>query len=351
MNKTIQRIFLTVAALVVLAILFAAFTGYRYVLRPSVKLEKPSILRLYADEHPDTVAQKVRVAADCDIRGFRWLTAFNARRAGRDTGTYRPFHPGNYEVRGGDSMRDIWNRMASGAQTPVHVVVGAFRTLDRLAASLGKQLMADSAAFAAVMNNDSLVQALGYNAQTLPALFIPNTYEVWWTLTPEEFMQRMQKENDRYWSTERLQKARRVALSPVEVATLASIVDEETNQKTEKPIVARLYLNRLSRGIPLQADPTVKFAVGDPSLRRILFAHLEVESPYNTYLHAGLPPGPIRVASVQGMEAVLDAPHHDYLYMCAKEDFSGFHNFSTTLAEHNAHARRYQTALNRRGIH
>lgn len=350
MKKPLKRVLWTIVALVVLVGLMAVFVGYQHVMRPSVKLEKTAVLRLYGDEDPNMVAQEVQLASDSDVRGFRWLTSINARRAGKSLEAYRPFRPGSYEVRDGDSMRDIWNRLASGAQTPVNVVVGSPRTLDRLAASLGSQLMADSAAFAAVMMCDSLVKALGYTEQTLPALFIPNTYEVWWTLTPEEFMQRMKKENGRFWTAERLQKAERAGLTPIEVATLASIVDEETNQTTEKPIVAGLYLNRLSRGIPLQADPTVKFAIGDPTLRRILYAHLEVESPYNTYRHAGLPPGPIRVASVQGMDAVLNAPHHDYLYMCAKEDFSGFHNFASTLAEHNANARRYQEALNRRGI-
>ena len=350
MSKSLKKTLGGIVALVVLAGIVGAAIGYHYVMRPLAKIEKAAIVRLYGDEKPDEVAQEVRLAAECDVRGFCWLTAINARRAGKDKDAYRPFRPGNYELRDGDSMRDIWNRFASGAQTPVRVVVGAPRTLDRLAASLGSQLMPDSAAFAEVMFNDTLVKAMGYDTRTLPALFIPNTYEMWWTLTPEEFMQRMKKEHDRFWTSERMKKAERVGLTPVEVATLASIVDEETNQASEKPVVAGLYLNRLSRGIPLQADPTVKFAVGDPTLRRILYAHLEVESPYNTYRHAGLPPGPIRVASVQGLEAVLDASRHDYLYMCAKEDFSGFHNFASTLAEHNANARRYQNALNQRGI-
>lgn len=350
MSRPVKKTLFAVVAFLILSGLVVAALGYHYVIRPVVKLDKTVTVRLYPEEAPHEVMQKILQETNCDMRGFRWLTAINAHRAGKSKDNYRPFRAGNYELRNGDSMRDIWNRLASGAQTPVKVVVSAPRSLDRLAALLGSQLMADSAAFAAVMNNDTLVKALGYNSQTLPALFIPNTYEMWWTLTPEEFMQRMKKENDRFWTSDRKQKAKRVGLTSVEVATLASIVDEETNQIAEKPIVAGLYLNRLSRGIPLQADPTVKFAVGDPTLRRILYSHLEVESPYNTYRHAGLPPGPIRVASMQGLDAVLDASHHDYLYMCAKEDFSGYHNFASTLAEHNANARRYQNALNQRGI-
>lgn len=350
MSRSVKKPLFSAIVLIALVGLVMAAIGYYYVMRPAVRLNKTATVRLYPEETPDVVTQKIFQTTECDMRGFRWLTAINAYRAGKSKDNYLPFRPGNYELRDGDSMREIWNRLASGAQTPVKVVVGAPRTLDRLAASLGSQLMADSTAFAAVMANDTLVKTLGYDLQTLPALFIPNTYEMWWTITPEEFMQRMKKEYDRFWTADRQQKAKRVGLTSIEVATLASIVDEETNQATEKPIVAGLYLNRLSRGILLQADPTVKFAVGDPSLRRILYTHLEVESPYNTYRHAGLPPGPIRVASMQGLDAVLNASHHDYLYMCAKEDFSGCHNFAPTLAEHNANARRYQNALNQRGI-
>ena len=350
MKKSSKKWFTAIGIFILIVGTSLAAIGYSYILRPAVQTAAPVTLRLQGDESPLEVAEKVQHVAGCDVRGFRWLTAINTRRAGMTTGSYHPFRAGNYELHNGDSMRSIWNRLASGAQTPVRVVIGATRNLDRMAASLGKQLMADSASFAAVLACDSLVEALGYNAQTLPALFIPDTYEMWWTMTPIEFLQRMKKENDRFWTAERQQKANRIGLTPIQVATLASIVDEETNQVAEKPIVAGLYLNRLSRGIPLQADPTVKFAVGDPTLRRILYSHLEVKSPYNTYRHTGLPPGPIRVASVQGMNAVLDAAKHSYLYMCAKEDFSGYHNFASTLAEHNANARRYQVALNQRGI-
>ena len=163
-------------------------------------------------------------------------------------------------------------------------------------------------------------------------------------------MKRLKQEYDRYWNEQRRQKAQAQGLTPLEVSVLASIVDEETAKNDEKPIVAGLYLNRLHRGMLLQADPTVKFALNDPTIRRILFSHLEIDSPYNTYKNEGLPPGPIRVASLQALESVLNPTQHDYLYMCAKEDFSGYHNFAVTNAQHAANARRYQQALNQRGI-
>jgi UPF0755 protein len=181
-------------------------------------------------------------------------------------------------------------------------------------------------------------------------MFIPNTYEFYWTTSATEFAERMKTEYDRFWDTTRKQKAEEIEMSPVEVTTLASIVQAETTKTEELPRVAGLYINRLQRGIPLQADPTVKFAVGDFTLKRILNKHLEIDSPYNTYKHAGLPPGPINFPEISAIDAVLNYEDHNYLYMVAKPDFSGFHNFSTTLAEHNRNANRYRAALNERQI-
>lgn len=319
---------LSVCGAAVVATGILAAVGWHYVMSPLVKIESERYVKVYPDESPAAVADKVHEVAGCDVRGFRWLE----RRAAS-------FKAGNYVVRPGDSMREMWRRLLSGNQTPVRIVVPAARTFGPVAGALGRTLMADSTAFAAVLNRPEQMAQL-----------IPNTYEVYWTMTPNDFLKRMEKEYERYWNADRRAKAEAQGLTPAEVATLASIVDEETAQNTEKPLVAGLYLNRLHKGMLLQADPTVKYAVGDPSLRRILFDHLNVESPYNTYLHPGLPPTPIRIPSVQALEAVLNPAKHSYLYMCAREDFSGFHNFAFTLKEHNANARRYQAALNARGI-
>ena len=177
------------------------------------------------------------------------------------------------------------------------------------------------------------------------AMFIPNTYEFYWTTTARQFADRMKAEYVRFWNEERIQKAESIGLTPVQVATLASIVQEETNQSSEKPRVAGVYINRLQKGMPLQADPTVKFAAGDITLRRILNRHLETDSPYNTYLYPGLPPGPITFPEISSLESVLNYEKHNYLYSCAKEDFSGFHNFARTNAEHERNAARYHAAL------
>ena len=182
------------------------------------------------------------------------------------------------------------------------------------------------------------------------ALFIPDTYEVYWNISIDKLMEKMVKGNQHFWNQQRTQKAKAMGLSPVEVATLASILDEETANNAEKPMIAGMYYNRLKAGMPLQADPTVKFALKDFALRRIYNKLLQTDSPYNTYKNTGLPPGPIKIASIAGIDAVLNHVRHDYLYMCAKEDFSGTHNFAKTYQEHLNNAGRYTKALNQRGI-
>ena len=210
-----------------------------------------------------------------------------------------------------------------------------------------------------MINNDELLsylgdedycRSLGFDAVTIKTMFIPNTYEVYWNTPADKLVERMKREYDSFWNDERLKKAENIRLSPIEVSILASIVEEETAVPEEYPVVAGLYINRLYKNMPLQADPTVKYAVGDFTLRRILNIHLEVESPYNTYLNGGLPPGPIRIPSVRGIDAVLNYTKHNYIYMCANDDFSGRHNFAVTLSEHNRNAQKYRAELNRRGI-
>jgi UPF0755 protein len=222
--------------------------------------------------------------------------------------------------------------------------------MEQMAKRLSAKLMIDSTTIADALTDNAFCHQLGYDTCTIACAFVPNTYEVYWNTSVEKLMQRMTNEHDKFWTSERKQKAATIGLTPNEVCTLASIIDEETANNDEKPMIAGMYLNRLHIGMPLQADPTVKFALKDFALKRIYHAHLEVESPYNTYKNAGLPPGPIKVASIRGIDAVLNRIAHNYLYMCAKEDFSGTHNFATTYQEHQANATRYAKALNQRGI-
>ena len=255
--------------------------------------------------------------------------------------------PGYYQLERGTSYSALINRLLSGSQTPVRVTFNNARTLNRLAGMVARYLESDSVAFATTFANDSLIRAQGFTASTFLSMFIPNTYEFYWTTPPEAFVSRMKKEYDRFWNEDREQWRSALNLSREEVMTLASIVYEETKKSDEMARVAGVYLNRLRRGMLLQADPTVKYAVGDPTLKRILHKHLEIDSPYNTYKYPGLPPGPISMPSIQAIDAVLTPEQHDYLYFCAREDFSGYHNFARTLSEHNRNARAYVAALNR----
>ena len=259
-------------------------------------------------------------------------------------------HTGCYTIHSGALPKQVADMLSSGAQTPVKLTVNSTRTVGQMARAISNQIMIDSAQIADRMNNTTLLDSLGYTPATIYCMIIPNTYEVYWNISADALISRLVKERDRFWNEQRRSKAQQIGLSENEVMTLASIIEEETAKSDELPIVAGLYLNRLKRGMLLQADPTVIFALGGERPKRVLKTHLEVESPYNTYKHAGLPPAPIRFVNTRSIDAVLNYTKHQYLYMCAKEDFSGYHNFATTLSQHNANASRYQRALRNAGI-
>lgn len=255
--------------------------------------------------------------------------------------------PGAYRIKTGWSNNELINILRSGAQSPVMLKFNSVRTLEDLAGKLAKQLMFDSTSFITLFRNDSNSIRMGFVSATFPALFIPNSYSVYWTITPSGFLTRMKREYELFWNDARKQKAKSIGLTSEQVATLASIVQEESNKNEDRAVIAGVYLNRLKKSWPLQADPTIRFALGDFTIRRILTAQLEVDSPYNTYKNAGLPPGPINIPEIAALEAVLNFKVHDYYYFCAKEDFSGYTNFAKTLSEHNRNAKRYQEALSR----
>jgi UPF0755 protein len=271
-----------------------------------------------------------------NMRAFRWV----ARR--KDCYNIKA---GRYHFREGMNTNQAVNMLRAGLQEPVHLIFNNIRTKEQLASVVSKYLEADSASVMSLFEPET-ISGYGFTVETFPAMFIPNTYEFWWTTTAQEFGDRMKQEFEVFWNEERKQKAAAINMTPMEVATLASIVQEETNKQSEKAKIAGVYINRLRKGMILQADPTVKFAVGDITLRRILNRHLETDSPYNTYLYAGLPPGPITFPEIQSIDAVLNFEKHNLLYFCAKEDFSGFHNFSRTQAEHARNAALYHAALN-----
>ena len=341
MNKKNKKILVgCLLAAILLGIAGIAHIYYYFFAQP-FQITDTTYIYIDRDDDVDSVYHKIiEVGNPKQMHGFESLV----RHQGYNVKT------GRYAIKPTDNMRYLHRRLSMGYQTPIKLTVGSVRTLDRIARNTARQLMVDSCEIANILNDTAYISKLGFTPETLPALFIPNTYEVYWNMSAEDFMQRMLKEHKAFWNEKRLKQAEAIGLTPIEVATLASIVEEETANQAEKPMVAGLYINRLKKGMLLQADPTVKFSLHEFGLKRILFKHLEVNSPYNTYKYAGLPPGPIRIPSYQGLESVLNYTKHNYIYMCAKEDFSGTHNFAVTSAQHAANARKYQQALNRRGI-
>lgn len=245
---------------------------------------------------------------------------------------------------------DIARMIKLGLQTPVKVKINNVRIPSQLAGKLARQIDADSTEIMQALTSPELAQKVGFDSVTLFSMFIPNTYEFYWTVKPEDFVQRMKKEYDRFWTPRRDSLRARSGLSRLEVMTLASIVYEETRQTSEMPRIAGVYINRLTKGWPLQADPTIKYAMQDFGLRRILFEHLKYESPYNTYLNKGLPPSPICMPGINAIDAVLNFEKNDYLFFCARATFDGFHDFAKTYDEHLTNARAYSAELNKRKI-
>lgn len=339
LNKTVISI---ISACVFIIVLFAA-TCYYFCFSKAFSITETTYLYIRPGDSFKTVCQQLEKKTHPNtMHGFKLLASFYKYN--------QHIRSGRYAVNPNDNMFHLIRRLSTGQQNPVNLIIPSVRTIDKLAASVSSRLMLDSATIVKALTDSVRCKQLGYTPQTIPCMFIPNTYQVYWDMSIDEFLSRMQKEYQRFWNNERKEKAKKIGLTPEEVSTLASIVDEETAQNDEKPLIAGLYINRLKKGMLLQADPTVKFAYGDFSLRRILNKHLSVDSPYNTYKYIGLPPGPIRIPSITGIESVLNHADHDYLYMCAKEDFSGHHNFARTMNEHLQNAKRYQRELNRRNI-
>lgn len=343
MTKTITRILLY-SLIVASAIgLFMAYGVYSDIKLSNVKLNNDGELiqipsgAVYAD---------VKLLLSdylIDLESFEWVAEKknypNAVKAGR------------YKIINGMSNNDLINLLRSGNQEVVRLVFNKVRTKDVFSGIIAKQIEADSISILNLLNDAEFLTSLEKNAETAMTLFVPNTYEFFWNTSASQFIKRMAKESSRVWNEKRLKKAEKLNLSPNEVFILASIVEEETIKGDELAKVAGVYINRLNRGMRLQADPTVRFALGDFEIKRILNRHLTIDSPYNTYKVNGLTPGPICLPSLKTIDAVLDYEKHKYLYFCAKADFSGYHAFAKNLIQHNKNAKAYQQALNKNRIY
>jgi UPF0755 protein len=255
--------------------------------------------------------------------------------------------PGRYLLMKGMSNSQIVDILRSGKQAEVNLVFNTTRFFDRLAGVISKQIEADSASLSNAFRDTVVMQRYGLTPDQWRAMFIPNTYRFLWNTNAQQFLDRMNLEFKAFWNTGRQKRLEEIGLDKFQLMTLASIVQEETFKTEDMPVVAGVYMNRIRKGMRLQADPTVIFALGDYSIRRVLRTHLKVDSPYNTYKYPGLPPGPIRIPSLQAIEASLNYQKHDYLYFCAREDFSGYSVFARTYVEHLVNARKYQRAISR----
>lgn len=268
----------------------------------------------------------------------------------KDKELEKKFKSGKYAILPGMNNRTIVNMLIVGNQEPVNISFRNVRLKESLAGMVSKKLEFDSASLVNLMDSAAFVSEYGFTTDNIYTMFIPNSYQMFWNISAKDFFLRMNKEFKTFWDSERLKKAEALNLTPQQVTILASIVDAEALADSEMPTIAGLYLNRLRKGIKLEADPTVIFANNDFTIRRVLNRHLSKESPYNTYRIKGLPPGPIMMPSIAAIDATLNPVSHQYIYMCAKEDFSGYHNFASTLAEHLVNARKFQQALNERNI-
>lgn len=258
--------------------------------------------------------------------------------------------PGRYRLKEGMNNKELISLLRSGRQTPLNVVFNNIRTKDQLAARIGEQIEASPKAILNLLNDPDYVHELGFTTESVLCLFIPDTYEMYWNTSADQFIKKMLAEYKKFWNRKRTDQALKMNFSPVEVSILASIVQQESNQDDEKPIIAGVYINRLKKDWKLEADPTLVFALGDFSIKRVLSVYKEIDSPYNTYMYQGLPPGPICLPTKVSVDAVLNYSQHSYMYFCAREDFSGYHNFASSYVQHLINARKFQRALNKRGI-
>ena len=284
------------------------------------------------------------------VEHFLQLRANAVQKVGNSAEEEAYLKTGCYRLQAQMSDRALVRMLHGGRQEPVKLTFYGVRTPQQMGRVMDKQLMLDSAEVTSRLTDAAYMAQFGLTLPQAMCLFIPNTYEVWWNMSADDLFRRMEREYKSFWNTERLSRCGQMGMTPTEVVTLASIVEEETRKDVDKPLVAGLYINRLRRGMLLQADPTVKFAVGDFGLRRILKEHLRIDSPYNTYRYAGLPPGPIRTPSPKTVDYTLHYTPSNYLYMCASPALDGTHRFSSNYNEHMRNAREYQRELNRRGI-
>jgi len=340
-----KQILVTVFIILLLGGLVAGFLGYRTIYSPNVWLNGNASVAINIKSGSNWEDVKQLLYANGTIvhrASFEWMAALMKY----------PDHikPGHYVLKEGMSNKQIITKLRAKQQDPVNLVFNNIRIKEELAGHISEQLETDSVSLLKLLNDADYLQKFGFTPNNIMSMFIPNTYQVYWDITAEKFMEKMNKEYKTFWNEKRKARLNEIRLTELQAISLASIVEKETNQNDEKPDVAGVYMNRLRDGWLLQADPTLVYALGDFSIKRVLNVYKTIDSPYNTYKYFGLPPGPICLPSISSIDAVLNYRQHKYMYFCAREDFSGYHNFAVTLNEHLLNAAKYQQALNQKGI-
>ena len=342
----LKRILLVVTILGIIGA-YIAYDKYQQIFAPNVSNQLPAESYLFIptnSDFEDVLQELTKNQYILDTASFVWVADRMNYKASK-------IRSGRFKIEPGMSNRSLINHLRSGRQAPVKLILTNERLPEDIAGKVAGYLEADSLSIYELLTDEVYLDQHGYTPETVISAIIPNTYELYWNQNAKQFFERMLKEKDKFWNkNKRLAKAKTLNMSPEEVYNLASIVERETNQRDEMPRIAGVYLNRLKKGILLQADPTVVFATRDFLTRRVTYRHLEIDSPYNTYKYAGLPPGPISMASIAAIDAVLNAEDHDYIFFCAKGDGSGYHAFAKSMAGHSTNIRNYNKNLRARGL-
>ncbi len=320
-----------------------AYIAYQKIFNPAITQQAPSYLYIPTGTTYEEMLQLIeKENIVSDFQSFQILAKYKKLS--------KNVNAGRYKIEKNLSINSLINKLKTGRQEPINLIFNNIRTKEQLSQRISEQLELDKTHLLNLLNDSSFLSQYKMNPTTILCIFIPNTYQFWWNTSETAFIERMYKEYTKFWNKERYARLDTIGLTAVESIILASIVQEENHRKNEQARIAGLYMNRLKKGMLLQADPTVKYALGDLTIKRLLFKDLEIDSPYNTYKYIGLPPGPIRIPEPSAIDAVLYYEKHDYLYMCAKEDFSGYHHFSISAIQHTNNARKYHRALNSKRI-
>jgi len=338
--------FRIILLIIVLGLSGSAYFAYQAVFSPNVWVSKEkSEFTIYikpSDTFEDLKNQLYANGLIIHRANFEWW----AKQKKFDS----HMKPGMYKLSNGLSNEALINKLRSGEQEPVRLIFNNIRLKKDLATKISTLIYADSAELLKLLNDSMVAKKYGFSSETFPCMFIPNTYYVNWNTSAKKFIERMNYEYLQFWTESRIKKAKALDLTLVQVSILASIIDKETQQNSEKPRIAGVYLNRLKREWRLQADPTLIYALGNFTIKRVLTEYLNLDSPYNTYKYRGLPPGPICIPSISSIDAVLNAEEHSFFYFCAKPDYSGYHNFAKNNLGHNINAQAYRNFLNKERI-